>query len=273
MPTDASETLPLPFYDRPWKGTEREAAHAFWAWHQGLAGWAETRHSTPLDVGKAREAAAAGQSFSMLPDATSEAAYAACDAFGLPRVLLARQIAPAVQMRGPVQFERYVDLAAFIDDWAAPHARLLGKLGGLTLRAHEPLLNEMARGIFLTRCMVRLPQDLSKDRLFLSLEELEQAGVTVQQIREGSVDESVRKLMWRRSVRARDALGQAQPLVRDLTRRRYRWAFKRVWLGTLEVLAQVKQQDYDVWSEPVTLPRWARWQVRLQALVGRASFR
>lgn len=271
MPVPAP--LPLPFYDRPWKGAERQAAHAFWAWHQELADWAESGRTARLDVDEARAAAEAGRPLAMLHGATSEAAYAACDAFGLSRILLARQVAPAARLRGTVRFEQYANLAAFIDGWVVPHARLLGKLGGLTLRAHEPLLDEMARGIFLTRCLARLPQDLSKDRLFLSLEELKQADVRVQQVQEGRIDEPLRKLLWKRSVRARDALGQAQPLVRDLARWRHRWAFKRVWLGTLEVLAQIENRDYDVWTEPITLSRRARWQVRLQALVGKAGFR
>ncbi|NBC16369.1 MAG: squalene/phytoene synthase family protein, partial [Bacteroidetes bacterium] len=128
-------------------------------------------------------------------------------------------------------------------------------------------------GIFLTRCLARLPQDLARDRLFLSLDELAQAGVTVEQLRAGRVDEPLRKLLWKRSVRARDALGQAQSLVRDLAHRRRRWAFKRVWLGTLEVLAQIEDRGYDVWTEPITLSLRARWRVRLQALVGKAGFR
>lgn len=273
MPSNVAASLPLPFYDRPWKGGEREAAHAFWAWHQELAAWADAERAPVLDVDDARGAAEAGQHLPMVPNSVSEIAYGACDEFGLSRVLLARQIPPAAELRGVVRFERYADVAAFMDAWAVPHARLLGKLGGLTLRAHEPLLDEMARGIFLTRCLARVPQDLAKDRLFLSLDELKQAGVTVEQVRAGQIDEPLRKLLWKRSVRARDALGQAQSLVRDLARRRHRWAFKRVWLGTLEVLAQIQKRDYDVWSEPITLSRRARWQVRLQALVGKAGFR
>ena len=267
-----TETLPLPFCQKPWRGDEQRAARAFWAWHQHLAAWTDEAHEEDVDVDEAARKAEAQEIVPWLPSPVCRAAYAACQDAGVPSRLLARQVRAAGQRRAPVRFERFADLATFMDDWAGAHARLLGHLAGLTLRSHQPLLDEMGRGLFLTRCIARLPDDLAADRVFLSMDELDQTGVDLRQLREGRVDEALRKLMWKQGVRARDALGQAQQLSRDLMGRHQR-AFKRVWLGALEVITRVEKRDYDVWTEPVRLTRLARWQVHLQALVGKTSFR
>jgi phytoene synthase len=108
--------------------------------------------------------------------------------------------------------------------------------------------------------------------VYIPLRDFEKTGVSVEQLKSGALDADGRKLLWRQVIRARDAFAQGQPLAQDLSRKTRR-AFKRWWLGGLEVLNEIERRKYDVWSEPITLSAFHRAQVRFQALFGRTSFR
>lgn len=272
---NADVTLPRPFYDDGWSRALQPAAQALWNWHTSL-----TEPQVPALDGADRAAffeaaytrAAAGEPVTIVPAAVREAAYGACEAHQLPRVMLARQIRGAAQREAPVRLATGEALNAFMQDWVAPHARLLAHLADAGLRSQQPFVDELARGFFLTRALVNLPADLEADRLFIPLSDLEQAEVSLDQLRAGRLDEPLRKVLWKQVIRARDAFAQGQPLVHDLAWR-HRGAFKRWWLGGLEMLNEIQRRRYDLWSEPVRLSTFHRAQVRFQALAGRTSFK
>jgi phytoene synthase len=82
----------------------------------------------------------------------------------------------------------------------------------------------------------------------------------------------VQGLLWRESVRVRDALAQGRPLIANLSLR-HRFALKRFWVGALELLKELDRRDYDLWSEPLTLSFFRRVQVYVQTLLGRSVSR
>jgi phytoene synthase len=94
--------------------------------------------------------------------------------------------------------------------------------------------------------------------------------VTVEQLRCGDVDEAVQGLLWKESVRIRDALAQGRPLIATLSLRR-RFFLKRFWMGALELLKELERRDYDLWSEPLGLSFFRRVQVYVQTLFGRTG--
>ena len=147
-------------------------------------------------------------------------------------------------------------------------ARLAGQKGSWQI----PLIDELVRAYFLTGRLVYLPEDLARDHLFIPLDEMDHAGVSLEQLREGLVDEAMKRLFWKQTVRIRDAYAHGQNLVKDLTGWQRR-VFKRWWLGGLYVLSEIERREYDVWSGPLTLTPLRRVQVQLQALVGKTSFR
>ncbi len=267
----ATDHLPPPFYDDGWPRKTAPAARALWHWHLRLA------HPAAASGGAAffeeeRRRAEAAEPLRLLPDAVTEAAYAACRAHGLPRTLLADQVAASARWLGPLRFDAYAALDAFVGQWAGAHARLLARLAGLSASWQTRHVDELARAFFLTARLARLPDDLARDRLFVPLDEVAQAGVTLDDLRAGTISPAVRKLLWKQAVRARDAFAQALPLAGDLPRGRRR-AFKRGWLGGLEVLNEIERRGFDVWTRPVTLSAVQRFRVRLQALVGKTAFR
>ena len=267
--------LPQPFNETVWAKTLRPAARALWQWHLHLAApVVDARQQADLDVFFEEESAraATGEALRILPPSVAEAAYTACRAHNLPRTLLADQVKASLGFMTAMRFETYAALQAFIQRWAGSQGRLLARLAGHKGSWQRPLVDELARAFFLTGRLARLPDDLARDRLFIPLDEMQHAGVSLEQLRAGEVDEAVRRLLWKQTVRVRDAFAQGQPLARDLSGWQRR-AFKRWWLGGLELVNEIERRDYDVWAHPLTVASAQRFRVRLQALVGRTSFR
>lgn len=273
MPHRRSES-PRPFYE-DWPYQLQEAAQAFWHWHLSLA---HAQPPTPNGTPDSRaaffeaeqERARAGEPVRMIPDDVCQVAYRACERFALSTDLLALQVAAARRLEGRVRFETTSELNSFVQQWAVPLGRLLAGLADADHKWALPKVDELARGFFFVGRLMHLARDLEQDRLFIALEDLEQADVTVDQLRDGRVDERMRRLLWKQSIRARDALAQGQDLIRDLPRR-YRWALTRWWLGALEMLDLIERRDYDVWSRPPELSWFRKAQVYLQSVLGRAA--
>jgi len=272
---DDNNQLPQPFNETVWTKALRPAARALWQWHLHLAEpVVDGRQMADLDAffGEESARAEAGQTLRVLPQPVAEAAYEACRAHNLPRALLADQVKASAGFLMAMQFETYAALQGFIRQWAGSHGRLLARLAGHKGSWQLPLVDELTRAFFLTGRLVHLPEDLSRDRLFIPLDEMRHAGVSLEQLRTGEVDEAMRRLLWKQTVRVRDAFAQGQPLARDLSGWQRR-VFKRWWLGGLELINEIERRDYDVWSQPLTITLVQRLRVRLQALVGRTSFR
>lgn len=227
-------------------------------------------HASVFEEDRAR--AEAGDPLQLISDAVCRDAYAACATHGLDRSLLAVQVQAAHEYVGTVRFETESALKAFVGRWAVPHARLLTRLADVTLSALLDYVDELARGFFYLARLVRLPADLEADRLFLSQEALRRKEVSIEQLRAGSPDEAVRALLWKESVRIRDALAQGRPLIGHLSLR-HRFALKRFWIGALVLLDELDRHEYDLWRRPLDLSLVRRAQVYLQTFLGRAASR
>lgn len=269
--------LPRPFYDQ-WSGRKRSAAHAVWRWHSALAAVARTPPDEHADASASfweeeQSRAEAGDPLRVLPDEVCRDAYAACEAFDLDRSWLAAQVgATREQLERPVRFATETALKQFVGRWAVPHGRLLAGLAGITLAGRLEFVDELARGFFYLARLVRLPADLEQDRLFLSQEALRRKDVSVEQLRTGPPDADVRGLLWKESIRIRDALAQGRPMIGHLSLR-HRFALKRFWVGALTLLDELDRRNYDLWSRSLTLSPWRRIQVYLQTLLGRSVSR
>lgn len=270
-----TSTLPRPFYDRPWPAALRPHARALWAWHLAL----HEARAPALDgddltayFEAQRARAAGGEPVDVVPPPVAEAAYAACRAHRLPADLLAVQVMGARQLQGGARFATAADVQAFLDVWARPHGRLLAHLAGASGSWQVPLVDELTTGFFWIGRLAGLPRDLERDWLFIPEEDLDRAGVGVEQLRAGAVDEGVRRLLWKQMIRAQDAFAHGDELVRELPRR-YAGALKRYWFGGLEVLGEIRRRQFDVWSKPVALTLRHRLQVHFQSRFGRTTFR
>lgn len=266
-----------PLYD-DWPLGQRTAAQALWDWHSGLVDARPlssngSPDSTATFYEEEKERALQGEPMRLLHKDIWQPAYRTCEEYDLSRALLADQVQGAQMLRGRVRFEHTTELNAFLRAWIIPLSRLLAGLAGIDQKWHLSKIDELGRGFFFVGRLGQLPGDLAQDRLFIPMDDLEQAGVTVDQLRKGRLDENMRRLLWKQSIRARDALGQGQALIRDVPSRRLRFALKRWWLGALEILTEIEQSEYDVWTEPPELSFLHKARIYLQAFFGKAATR
>lgn len=264
--------FPRPFFEEPWPAHSREAARALWNWHIALL--REPAHGPVSDEVAFRlaEDVEGGSHLPWVPRDVANAAYGACSRHGLPRGWLADQVRVAPRMWGSVRIIDQADLESVMLNRAVAHARLLARLAEAAHSWQIPYVDEFARGLFLVGRMMELPADVRADRIFIPLSDLEQAGVSVEQLLEGRVDEPMRKLLWKQVIRARDALAHGAPLAGEVSPRFAR-AMKRWWMAGVEMLNEVERRDYDLWSRPPALSFFGRLQVRFQARFGRTTFR
>ena len=268
--------LPRPFYN-DWSPRLQGAAHALWEWHLSLL---EIQPASQNGAGSAygdvfdddQQHVIHGEPVQLLRESVWRSAYEACDEHELSVKLLADQIGAAQTLLGTVRFEDAPSLRTFVRRWALSHTRLLAGLAGANHTWQIEPVEELGRGFFFVGRLMSLADDLRRDQLFIPLTDREQAGVTVDQLKAGTMNEKVRRLLWKQSIRARDALGQGQRLIGELPRLQ-RFALKRWWHGALEMLNEIERRDFDVWSEPLELSLFRRMQVNLQALLGKAAGR
>jgi phytoene synthase len=219
-----------------------------------------------------RRRAEAGDPMRLIREEVWNEAYTVCEDHDLDRSLLGAQVEAARCLYGETRFETSRGLRRFVGLWAVPHGRLLAGLAGIDLSIHLQYVDELARGFFHLGRLISLPTDVKEGRLFIPLDNLRQRDVSVRQLREGTVDEGVRGLLWKESVRVRDALAQGRPLIANLSLRQ-RFALKRFWIGALELLNELERRDFDLWSRSLDLSFPRRVQVYVQTLLGRSVSR
>lgn len=268
--------LPRPFYDE-WSRRLRPAARALWNWHSALAdpqptGTSDPDASVESFFDEERVRAESGDPLRLVDEEVWSSAYEACRTHDLDRELLGAQVDAARVLYGGTEFETASARERFVRLWAVPHARLLARLAGADFSTQIHWTDELARGFFHLGRLVHLPWDVRAGRLFIPLEDLQQAGATTDQLQAGVVDESVQQVLWKESVRIRDAFAQGRPLIEDLSLRQ-RFALKRYWLGGLELLNELERRDFDLWSEPLILSAVRRLQVYVQTIFGRTQLR
>ncbi len=274
MPTFEVPRSHRPFYDN-WWGERRAAADALWAFHSALV---QPTVPVPADDAAAvdtffdgeRTRAEAGEPLHVVSESVWTAAYEACAAQGLDRTLLGAQVEAARTFVGPIRFATAARLDTFVRLWAVPHARLLAGLAGLQSSAQRRQVDELARGFFLLGRLRTLPRDARANRVFIPTEDLEWAGVSVEQLREGTQADEMQRLLWKQTVRIRDALAQGGALMSVLSFRRS-YILKYYWMGALALLNELERRDFDLWSAPLSLSWFRRLQVYLQVMFGRTA--
>lgn len=272
---DAEAPLPKPFRIEGWPHAKKPHAKALWDFHSALV----DAQAPALDgedltayFEAEREKVLRRNDLKVVPQAIAKAAYEACAKNHIPVELLGRQVVAAELFRAPIRFEGAREVNEFIREWACSHGRALGHLAGASGSWQLTYVDELSTAFFWVGRLVTLKRDLERDRLFIPRSDLVQADVKIDQLREGRFDENVRRLLWKQSIRAKDAFAQGEQLAVDLPRS-YAASLRRAWLGGLEVLNEIARRDYDVWSRPISLSLYHRALVRLQARFGRTNFR
>ncbi len=256
-----------PFHPTQWPSAKRDAAQALWDFYHALS-----RPESGFPFDRTTRQCIDGMQTDTMPPATVQNAYDACEKYGLDRALLAQVVEGARHLVPPVQFESAAQLLDFVRLRCGAHARLLAQLAGQKGRFRMQGTVEFAKAVFLTKQLCRLPHDIAEGRLFIPLAELVQFKVTRAQLRQGTMDNNMRRLLWKQAVRIRDAYGASQRLGHDLSgwpRRQ----FRKHWMEGLYLLSAVEKKRFDVWTKPVELSSVRRLQMRWQLFTGKTSFR
>lgn len=269
MPSvSAPPAVPRPYYAVGFSGAQRRAAQAFWDWH------AVTTEAPPTWQKYATEALRTlileARPVPDVPDALTQRLYRHAHEQGIPLEVFAQQVESAVGKGQELRFSTYQALERFMQHGVCRLSEALMHLLDMANRFQLPQAQSFARALFLISRLMRLPQDVRRGRLFIPLDALAKYGIEEHRLFRGEVNEALRRVLWRLTVRARDELAQAEPLAADLPWRA-RGVYKRYWIGGLDVLARIERRDFDVWSNPIQINRVDRFRIRLQALFNRSA--
>ncbi|MEX0821737.1 MAG: squalene/phytoene synthase family protein [Rhodothermales bacterium] len=273
-PTE-EEGLPKPFYRDGWTRQQRPIARALWHFHLALTDpYAPSLDGSDLTAyfTAERDRVLDAEALKVVPSDVAQDAYAGCAEGRIPIELLAAQVAASETFSRPARFADSREVKAFVRQWAGSHARALAHLARATGSWQLRFADEMATGLFWVGRLMTLKDDLARDRLFIPLADLEQHGVPLEQLRAGRVDENMKRLLWKQTIRAKNAFAHCEQLANEVPSRQAN-ALKRWWLGGLEILNEIQRRKFDLWSEPIELSLRYRLQVRFQARFGRTTFR
>ncbi|MBX2821528.1 MAG: squalene/phytoene synthase family protein [Rhodothermaceae bacterium] len=261
-----------PFEHVSWPAEKKEAIEVFEQWHDFLAN--KCRFSSSEEAQKAFADVKAqlqnNDDQDLIPSVLLTQVRKAIATHDLPSEWLFGQLDVAHHFYGPVQIKDAKELKSFITRWEAPHAYLSAKLADAAYTWQRKLIDELTMGFFVVDMLLRLPEYLEKGRVFVPLSELEHANVSVQQLKQGERTDAVQRLLWKQTIRARDAFAQGQPLVRELERK-YRGTVKKNWLTALEYINEIEKRKYDVWSIPIELSTKQRFQIFVLSVIGRGA--
>lgn len=263
----------IPFDDAPWSPDQRRSFDFIQAWVDALkagdyAGKSREALKDLFEEDAARiEAERASQ---IIPRRLLDAVRADADGEPLRLEWLTKLVRSAHFYHGPLQFASSIELKQFLEAAVVPRGYLVASLADVAHRWQLPQVYDLAVAFFLVTRLVTLPEDLARDRLFIPLADLDQAGVTIAALKAGQNDAGVQKLLWKQVVRVRDAFAQGQPLLKEVPRK-FRRSFKRNWLTGLELINEIERKKYDVWSRDIQLTAVQQFQVSVLSLIGRGA--
>lgn len=261
-----------PFIDAPWSSGKREAVTVIWDWHdhvrnqcafdsleQAKAGFQEERQRFEKD-----------EPLECIPVDLASKVRAIATREKLPLEWFASQLDVAHAFYGSFTVADPRELKEFVRNWVSPHAYLIATLADAANTWQRKFLDELGMAFFIVDSLVHLKEDLEQNRTFIPESEMEHAGISRAELKAGSLSEAMQRLLWKQSIRARDAFAQGQPLLKELDRK-YRGSFKRNWLTGLELLNEFEKRKYDVWSSPLSLSGAQQFQIRLLSWIGKGA--
>ncbi|MCZ6538929.1 MAG: squalene synthase HpnC [Chloroflexi bacterium] len=153
-----------------------------------------------------------------------------------------------------VRHETYDDLLDYCTYSANPVGHLVLYLGGHREPEMQVLSDHICTALQLTNFWQDVKRDYEIGRIYIPLEDLDQFGVSEEQISEGKVDDRFRALMRFQVDRARELFAAGYPLSEYLGRS-LRSDLALFTRGGLAVLRAIERQGYDVLSTRPTLSK------------------
>lgn len=259
-----------PFEHVSWSPAKRKAVDVFEEWHDFL------RHK--CDFPSQEEARKAfrdlkkrlenDESQEIIPAQLAEKVREMATVYDLPSEWFYDQLNVAHYFYSPIRIEDAREFKSFVMGWESPHVYLIAKLADAAYTWQRKLIDELTIALFIVDLLLNLPDDLSNSNVFIPSTEMEHASVSLNQLNTGERTDEVERLLWKQTIRARDAFAQGQPLIKDLDRK-YRGVVKKNWLTGLEYINEIEKRNYDLWSKPLDLSGLQQFQIVVLSWIGR----
>ena len=268
----STRSLISPFDSISWPAEKKAAVDLFEEWHEHL------KNRCSFSSGKeAKEAFLVlktqilnKEPQHLIPPELVRRIEHGIQTYDIPSEWFYSQLDTAHYFYGGVQFDDAKALKAFVSSWNAPHAYLHAKLMDAAYTWQRVYWDELSMAFFIVEALLNLPADISSGRLFIPKSEAHQAGVELEMLKKGELSPGVERLLWKQTIRARDAFAQGQPLLKELDRA-YRGRVKKNWLTGLEYINEIERRKYNVWSEPIGLTGVQKFQVLVLSWIGKGA--
>jgi len=149
----------------------------------------------------------------------------------------------------------FASLLAYCTCSANPVGRLVLELFGY----HDPHLFELSDNICtalqLTNFWQDVAVDLSRDRIYLPLEDMARFNYTLDDLRSGRSDRRWQELLAFEIARTRDLFERGRGLPEEV-HPKLRTQLRLTWLGGTEILAGIEMASYDVFNRRPSLGKW-----------------
>ena len=259
-----------PFEHVSWSPEKRKAIDVFEEWHDFLRYRCD--YSTSQEAGEAflrlKKQLVDEESQDVIPVTLVERIREVATTQELPLEWFYDQLDAAHYFYSPIQMQDAREFKAFVADWESPHIYLIAKLADAAYTWQRKLIDELTMALFIVDLLLDLPARIKKGEIFIPLSEMNHAGVSIGQLEKGEQADEVERLLWKQTIRARDAFAQGQPLIKELDRK-YRGTVKKNWLTGLEYINEIEKRNYDLWSKSFDLSGLQRFQVVVLSWIGR----
>ena len=164
------------------------------------------------------------------------------------------------------RYPTYEDLDYYCQHSANPVGHLVLYIFGYRDLERQRLSDYTCTALQLTNFWQDVVRDLKMGRIYIPLDDMEKFGYSEEELQQGVVNGSFRKLMAFEVDRARRLFHRGYGLV-DTVNGRIRLDIALFTLGGMKVLDAIEGQNYDVLTRRPTLSRWTRIRLMTWSLI------
>jgi phytoene synthase len=164
------------------------------------------------------------------------------------------------------RYDTFEQLLDYCSRSANPIGRLILLLFGhsdLQFLSHS---DEICTALQLTNHWQDVQLDLKKNRVYIPLEDLQQFGLTVDELQAGRCDERFRRLIEFQVSRAMQMFDRGKPLCTAVPGR-LGIELRAVWLGGVRILERIRSEGFDVFSNRPRITALDKLRIATRALV------
>jgi phytoene synthase len=175
-----------------------------------------------------------------------------------------------------VQYDTFEDLYKYCFNVASAVGLVCLQIFGFSDERAKKYAEQCGVAFQITNILRDVKEDAENGRIYLPIEDLRKFGYTVDELRQGVVDERFRKLMRFEAERAREYYAAARnlfPLI-EVSSQPALWAMIKIYERLLD---RIVEQRFDVFRNSIRLANTEKVSIALKALamrfVGRPGFR